>query len=709
MDPMTANFDLIGGAAFTLSLFNVVVPVWLGVTVLTSAEERSPGVWLAGLSLLAAGLFFTFHTAMLYGLLPHLLREMRIPEQIGWVPITLLPLAWYGTMLWFAGYFRKGENPGGVVLRITAGVLLVMLIGIGLLLFHNYSVAAVLSGPYQSIHDREHLYASIYSGGEWPVLFILYIFYLLLCYGAALITLRNLKPTGRESGDAARMRARPWLVAATGAQTGIVLVVGALFLQVVRTGRQPVLLAEQLFAFRGYDLAILFLVTAALLLLGEAIVRYEIFTGVVIPRRGFLKRWRGVLLMGGGIGAGAAVAIWLRIPGIYGVLGSIVSLAVLYAFLTRRSILERDRYLDDLRSFLVLAKETTDTRNSVEEETARSFRLLCRDVLNARSGGLFPVESASPLFSPLAFPEIPTIPIEEFRPRSPDPGSIAVMSSPSGGEEEYTVIGLWSGEGMAGLLVLGEKEDGGLYTREELELARGACERFLEILIRKRMADHLTRLQGERLSENRVQEIRVRRLLHDEVLPQIHAAMLALRNDANRDEAVATLGDIHRLVSDLLRDLPVSVIESIERAGFVRTFRRLLEDEFRNTFAKVKWNVDEGIDVAVSSLPPLAAETLYQAAREAVRNAARHAGGDNPSRPVDLLIGLCLNRADNRIELIVEDNGVGLPTPSVTSSSGTGRGLKLHGTMMEIVGGSMKTETPGQGGTRVRLLLSAGD
>ena len=39
---------------------------------------------------------------------------------------------------------------------------------------------------------------------------------------------------------------------------------------------------------------------------------------------------------------------------------------------------------------------------------------------------------------------------------------------------------LWSERGLIGVLLLGEKRDGGLYTQEEIEIARASGERLID-------------------------------------------------------------------------------------------------------------------------------------------------------------------------------------------------------------------------------------
>jgi two-component sensor histidine kinase len=96
----------------------------------------------------------------------------------------------------------------------------------------------------------------------------------------------------------------------------------------------------------------------------------------------------------------------------------------------------------------------------------------------------------------------------------------------------------------------------------------------------------------------------------------------------------------------------------------------------------------------------MTAEVIFYAAREGFRNAARHGRGGESGRPLALQIQLY---KDERVKLIIADNGVGV-AGSVNEDRG-GQGLSLHGTMMAVVGGSLAMENAANGGTQVVLSL----
>jgi carbon-monoxide dehydrogenase large subunit len=73
----------------------------------------------------------------------------------------------------------------------------------------------------------------------------------------------------------------------------------------------------------------------------------------------------------------------------------------------------------------------------------------------------------------------------------------------------------------------------------------------------------------------------------------------------------------------------------------------------------------------------MAAEVAFYAAREAMRNAARHGRGGSQNRPLHLTIEALWR---DGLRLTIEDDGVGVGNSD--ASGGSGQGLALHGTMM---------------------------
>ncbi len=197
---------------------------------------------------------------------------------------------------------------------------------------------------------------------------------------------------------------------------------------------------------------------------------------------------------------------------------------------------------------------------------------------------------------------------------------------------------------------------------------------------------------------------RTRRVLHDEVLPLIHTAMLALAGGEHKEDALARLSDAHREISALLRDLPAIVTPDVARLGPLAALRKAVEGEFGPSFAAVTWEMDPEAERLAALLPPLQAETLYYAGRELVRNAARHA---RPPAGHGRTLRVAAGCEGGTIRVVVEDNGAGWDGRAEGLMHAPGHGLELHAALMAIAGGSIGVEARAEGGARGVLLMPA--
>ena len=239
-----------------------------------------------------------------------------------------------------------------------------------------------------------------------------------------------------------------------------------------------------------------------------------------------------------------------------------------------------------------------------------------------------------------------------------------------------------------------------------MEIARAGAERLLDIQASMEIAQRLMALQRQKLIQSQLLDQQTRRVLHDEVLPQIHTAMLTLNGSAGEQETVQMLIQAHKQISDLLRAMPQTAVHEVERLGVIGALRKAVGQEMLNVFSEVKWLIPEPIGVLSQNLPPITAEILFYAAREAVRNSAKHSRGENNNRLVNLTISAtCLNKT---FQLMVEDNGVGLQGQKNSKTTGTSQGLALHSTMLAVVGGEMAMESQPNEFTRVTLTVPFG-
>jgi signal transduction histidine kinase len=720
---------LLDWAIMTVSLFNTVLLLWLGLTVLLNAERPTWGIWLAGGGLLLGGAFFVSHSAILGHGLETASRGMDFWWHMGWIPVVASPFAWYGLMLWYAGFWS--ERPTELRRRhrpwfLTTTMLAITLVG--LLIFAN---------PLPTYWQVAQLSLSTtLSVGGIPLLILVYPFYILLCIGLSLDVLRRPNPSARLMGDLARRRARPWLMGASIVLLLVSLLVAWVMVWIVLNARQrsvPAITTDMALTVAWFDLIIAGLIGAAVILLGRAIVTYEVFTGKTLPRQGFFRHWRRAVFLAVGYGIVVGWSITIQLRPIYSLLLTVLLMVAFYALLSWRSFADRERTIEHLRPFVasqrlyerLLAPSPISDVDEVDIQAP--FHALCEDLLGARTASLIALGPLAPLIGPpLVYPGKDTTSLSladvmqtaEIPAQFDSPQTIYVPLD-LGRTEPGWAVPLWSERGLIGVLLLGEKRDGGLYTQEEMEIARATGERLIDVQASAEMASRLMALQRQQLAESQLLDRRTRRVLHDDVLPRLHAAMLMLSGepsptDSPSPDVVALLGDLHREIADLLHDMPAAIVPEIARLGLFATLRQTVTYELGSAFDQVTWEITPEAEEKAQAIPSFVTEVLFYAAREAIRNAARHGRSPQSSDALHLCISgkwddplagakqACV--AYSGLQIIIEDNGVGLGSGKHPDDDG-GHGLALHTTMMAIVGGTLELESiPGQH-TRVVLTL----
>jgi signal transduction histidine kinase len=743
---MTGEF-LLDWAIMAVSLFNTIQLLWLGLTILLNAERRTWGTWLAGGGTLMGGAFFVSHSAILGHGLHYVSQGMDFWWRVGWVPAVALPFAWYVVMLWYSGLWHGVDGQSWRVIprdgRQGPWFLLTTFLAmglIGLLIFAN---------PLPSYWQVAQLdLSATLSVGGIPVLILVYPIYIVLCIVLSLDALRHPGPSARVMGDLARRRARPWLMAASVVLLLASLLVAWVMVWIVLSARQRAqagITVGMAATVGWFDLVIAGLIGAAVTMLGQAIVSYEVFTGKTLPRRGFLRHWRNAVILAAGYGVVMGWSMVIQLRSVYSLLLTTILMVVFYALFSWRSYAERERYIDSLRPFVTSERlyEHLLTPQGLTPQGLRSqersgvdwvgaqqpFRALCQDVLETRRAYLIALGPLAPLVGPpLVYPDsgsVPPFPLADVVAQFESPRTVCVGLDLSDYGGATWAVPLWSERGLIGVLLLGEKRDGGLYTQEEIEIARASGERLIDTQASAELARRLMDLQRQRLAQSQVIDQRARRVLHDDVLPGLHAAMLTLssgggRADGDLSGVVTMLADAHRQIADLLREMPAVTAPEVARLGLVGALRQVVEDELEAAFDEVVWQVAPEAEREMRAMPPLTAEVLFYAAREAVRNAARHGrGGDDrplhltikiayPARPLDSGQGLAGAQELGGLKIVIEDDGVGMG-PAPDRSGDSGQGLALHSTMMAVIGGTLAVESMADTYTCVSLTLpSAG-
>lgn len=680
--------------------------------VLINAERRTGGVWLAGGALLSGSMFFMLQAAVAWRGMTGIVAALELQWPMGWFIGAVLPVAWYVAILWHAGFWDRDPSP---LRRRHVGWLIAVLALMAAVLVLGWKAMIY---PWDLQVEGPAPFAEPSVAGV-PLLAMGYPVLIVLALALALDVLWHPAPSARPMVSVARRRARAWLAAASISLLVVSVLVGAIMLGVA-IGRRPIVPNEWARPLGmpaldaappivWADVVVTGLVMMAVLFLGQAIVSYEIFTGKSLPRGGLKRHWYAAILLAAAYATVAGWSVSVEHAPFYGLLLATLLITAFFALFNWRSYVEHDRHIRRLRPFVASPRvyDALLGEAAPEVDAGAPFQALCAEVLGARSAALVAVGPLAQLADPpLTWPEGAEAPESVAgitdRARSPEQMSLAI--EPERYEGAMVAVPLWSERGLIGLLLLGEKAGGGLYTQEEVEIARSVGERLIDTVAVARMSSRLMALQRRRLAEDQVVDRRTRRVLHDEVLPKLHATMLSLSfaEEGGDEEVVERLAEVHSQVSELLHEIPVSDTEELAREGLVATLRRVVEDEFADDFEGIEWRIDAEAERRGRELSDVRAEVLLYAAREAVRNAARHGRGEDPERPLHLSIELA---ASGGLALTIEDDGVGCADAARADG---GHGIALHSTMMAVVGGEWAMESADGRYTRVTLSLPGG-
>ncbi|TLN26320.1 hypothetical protein FDZ74_01960, partial [bacterium] len=389
---------LLDWATLSISLFNTLVLIWLGLTVLLNAERRTLGVWLAGAGLLMGGAFFVSHSAILGQRLDPTSPGLNLWWSAGWLPVILSPFAWYVVILWYTGYWDGPETALHRRQRPWYYVIMLFTLALAALLVFTHPIPTFAQIAELNLDKVPALFGV-------PVLFLIYPVYIVLCILLALDALLRPGPSMRPMGNLARRSARPWLVASTIDLLAVSLLVTAALMWVVADARVEYGMVDvyqrlsQTLAW--FDLVIAALIGLAVLLLGQAVVVYEIFTGKSLPRQELRRVWRSAIYLSAVLSPVAAGGFLLDIKAIYSLLASLLLVIGFFALFNWRSFAGRESALRQMRPFLSSQRlydqllQPQDADAEVDKQAP--FTALVRDLLGAQCGALAPLGSLAAL------------------------------------------------------------------------------------------------------------------------------------------------------------------------------------------------------------------------------------------------------------------------------------------------------------------------
>ncbi len=490
-------------------------------------------------------------------------------------------------------------------------------------------------------------------------------------------------------------------------------------------------------------------VALVILLIGYSIVRHGILIERSLARRGFFEQWRGIVI----VATATAIFIVFLVnftnssPGALLLITSLATVA--YALFTWSSYTAHDRYIALLGPFVrstSLRHWLNTNQQKTEQDLENLFFHLCHDVLAVRFAYLtimagsvrrnfsyrWPVETMLELVLPKKRNEPvdglssrSRIKEDGIAPEAPKRVHITLHGQPM----ICWVLPIYDELGLVATLYLGPREDGGAFTDEDMNLAHACGQRILDTLGDHEAMQAVAGLLRRRIVDVKLLGAQQRRVLHDEILPQMHLALLRLETlrslpDANanpplslesselcREQALNEVIDLisgaHRRLANMMRTTAPGAPHRLERDGMMHAIHTMLEQDFQNAFDEVEWCVSEETAACIDEVtPPAIAELIFAAVQEALRNAARHARGSDVHRRLHLILKASFSHEAPYLEVIVADDGVGIVSAS-GSTTGTGGGLLTHNALLAIAGGSLTVKSAPEEGVTVRILLPA--
>lgn len=669
----------------SLSIFNILILIWLGLTVFLAAEQRSRGLYLILGGTGLGTLFFMSHSLILVSQFTDRLdSQLNFWWHLGWLPVIITPILWYWLILWYSGWPRRHQKLAWLLTGLAGFIILLLLFA-------------------QAIPDYADVIALNLARTRRlmgiPLIFILYPPLAVLCILLPIDALHHPMPPQRLMGELARQRSRPFLLRASylflisgllvtlflgwvafASERGFVFVTGVLFVP----------------AIAAFDLCLTILIASAILFLGRAVVSYEVFTGKTLPRRGFLRHWRNAIILSAGLSGIIGLSVIVEPPPTYSLLLLAGITMTFYALLSWRSFIHRDHIISQLRPIISgegLVHSLTQPTKHKADSLYPFFESLCRDMLNTRQACLVPMGHLAPLISvsyvypPSSQITLPTLKTGDFSPN-------VVCNSLEGAL--CWAVPLWSERGLIGVLLLDEKNDGSLYTQEEMDAARASAERIMDLLAGQEMAWRLMNLQRQGQIVERMLDLRTRRALHDDILPTLHLAALSASQQPQNQQVVELITEAHLQLSTIIRQAVQRGIARSEQ--WAADLKQMIEGEFSELFDCITWQI-------APALPTLTDEmydVLFPAVKEIVRNAATHGRTPHNLNPLHLTIQIQCQ--ENVLCIQILDDGVGFHHSTAASHIG-GNGLALHSTLLAIMGGNTSLETQIGKGTQVTITL----
>ncbi|MBN1831320.1 MAG: GAF domain-containing protein [Deltaproteobacteria bacterium] len=272
----------------------------------------------------------------------------------------------------------------------------------------------------------------------------------------------------------------------------------------------------------------------------------------------------------------------------------------------------------------------------------------------------------------------------------------------------FMVVPIFDGDRIVAIGAMANKEEE--YDESDVRQLRLFLDGMWQIVCRRRDKEalqsseaELRRLSSQLLSAQEEERKRISRELHDGIGQSLSAIKFTVETAINEmaqehpaqvtqslETIVPLIQEAVEEVRTISRDLRPSVLDDLGILATISWFCREVEE----TFSGIR--INKRINIKEDDVPENLKTVIFRLVQEAVNNVTKHAGAD--------AIDLYLEGTDEKIELTIEDNGVGFDLEKVPAAGGVKEGIGLTSMKerTELSGGSFLIESQKGEGTRMK-------
>lgn len=243
----------------------------------------------------------------------------------------------------------------------------------------------------------------------------------------------------------------------------------------------------------------------------------------------------------------------------------------------------------------------------------------------------------------------------------------------------------------------------------ERELMRAIADRSALAIDRARMTDALrereariAELSGHLLKVQEDERKRISRELHDEtgqalMVIRLYLGMLesTLTGRGSKQKVRETVGVVDRTIEGIRRIIGRLSPLLLQELGLVAAIRKEAKDLAKGTGVKSRVAISDN----VGRLGPDVEAALYRVVQEALHNVAKHSQAK--------AVNIQMTRTDGKVQLLVEDDGVGMNTSRSGARAGQTFGLAGMRERLAILGGTMRVTSAKGRGTKLEITVPA--